>query len=43
MVNLFGISYNPYIGQKGILKIIEKDIDRMRKEEQKKNKNIQSK
>lgn len=41
MVNLYGIGYNPYIGNNGILKIIQKDLDRIKEKEKEKEKQRQ--
>jgi hypothetical protein len=41
MVNLYGIGYNPYIGNNGILKIIQKDLDRIKEKENEKEKQRQ--
>ena len=41
MVNLYGIGYNPYIGKNGILKIIQKDLDRIKEKEKEKEKEKQ--
>ena len=41
MVNLYGIGYNPYIGNNGILKIIQKDLDRIKEKEKEKEKEKQ--